>query len=144
MRKTPIFAGWYGSHGPARPLDPTRASGSRRASARAVRPSTVGSGDGSPAPRGRFGAVFKGPGEYVTYRCALLPSQEASTAITHLSRFGGRFTEGQLASQVAGGLIWGGDILLWVDGNQATSIYMQALALMPEDGSASCIDALTL
>ena len=92
-----------------------------------------------------FGTVFKGPGDFITRRCALLPSQEVAAALAHLSRFGGRFTEGDAAGQVAAGFIWSSDsLLLWVDGNHATSVYMQVLALMPEDGAASCIDALSM
>ncbi|HEX7473018.1 MAG TPA: hypothetical protein VF323_08030 [Candidatus Limnocylindrales bacterium] len=90
-----------------------------------------------------FGTVFKGPGDHVTRRCALLPSQEVAAAMAHMSRFGGRFTEGDAASHVAAGFIWNSGVLLWVDGDQATSVSMQALALMPEDGAASCIDALS-
>jgi hypothetical protein len=90
-----------------------------------------------------FGTVFKGPGTHVTQRCALLPSAEALTAIASLSKFGGRFSEGQAASQIAAGFTWWSDILLWVDGSQATTLFLQAEALMPEDGAASCIDALS-
>lgn len=90
-----------------------------------------------------FGTVFKGPGDFITRRCALLPTAEASTAITSLSKFGGKSSGGQAARRIAAGFTWGSDILLWVDGSQATSVYVQAEALMPEDGAVSCIDALS-
>lgn len=91
-----------------------------------------------------FGAVFTGPGStIITRRCALLSTAEASAAITHLSKFGGKFNGSQPASQIAAGFTWGSDILLWVDGSQATTIYLQAEALMPEDGAVSCLDALS-
>ncbi len=95
---------------------------------------------GTPAT---FGTVFKGPGTHVTRRCALLPSAEASTAIASLAKFGGRFSGDGPASQIGAGFTWGGDVLLWVDGSQATSVYLQAQALMPEDDAVSCIDALS-
>ena len=90
-----------------------------------------------------FGTVFKGPGDHVTRRCALLPFAEASTAIVRLSTLGRGMSGSEVASHVAAGFIWNSGVLLWVDGDQATNVSMQALALMPEDGAASCIDALS-
>lgn len=92
----------------------------------------------------RFGVVFTEPGStIITRRCALLPSDEASTAIAHLSKFGGKFSEGRAAELIAAGLIWDSEILLWLDGSQPAMFHMQAEALMPEDGAVSCLDALS-
>ena len=90
-----------------------------------------------------FGTVFDGPGDFVTDRCALLPGADASTAIASLSKFGGNFSEGRAASLMDAGFTWFSDPLLWVDGNTATSVFLRAQALMPEDGSIRCLDALS-
>ncbi len=92
---------------------------------------------------GSFGTVFTGPGTHVTRRCALLPTAEASTAVTSLSKIGGRSAAGQAARRIATGSTWSSDVLLWIDGSQATMVHAQAVALMPEDGAVSCIDALS-
>ncbi len=91
-----------------------------------------------------FGNVFKGPGDFVTRRCALLPTDEVLTAFASLSKFGGRFGDGQAAKQVAAGRIWWSDALLWGTVNQYVIVNMQAWSLMPEDGAVSCLDALSL
>lgn len=91
-----------------------------------------------------FGNVFKGPGDFVTRRCALLPADDVLTAFASLSKFGGRFGDGQAAKQVVTGRIWWSDVLLWGNVNQYTLVTMQAWTLMPEDGAASCLDALSL
>jgi hypothetical protein len=90
-----------------------------------------------------FGTEFNGPGT-VTRRCALLSSADAAPAIERLSKVGGGYVDGLAARQIASGLTWGTEVLLWVGGNQATSVYLQARALMPEDGGVSCLDALSL
>jgi hypothetical protein len=91
-----------------------------------------------------FGNVFKGPGDHVTRRCALLPADDVLTAFASLSKFGGRFGDGQAERQLATGRTWWSDILLWGKVNQFSAVTMQAWTLMPEDGSVSCLDALSL
>jgi hypothetical protein len=91
-----------------------------------------------------FGDVFKGPGDHVTRRCALLPSGDVLTAFASLSKFGGRFGDGQAEKQLAAGRIWWSDGLLWGNVNQFSAVTMQAWTLMPEDGAVSCLDAMSL
>lgn len=97
--------------------------------------------EGSPLT---FGSVFTGPGDHVTRRCALLPAGEVLTALASLSKFGGRFGDGQAEKQLAAGRIWWSDGLLWGNVNQYSAVTMQAWTLMPEDGAVSCLDALSL
>ena len=91
-----------------------------------------------------FGDVFKGPGDHVTRRCALLPADDVLTAFASLSKFGGQFGDGHAEKQLAAGRIWWSDGLLWGNVNQFSAVTMQAWTLMPEDGAVSCLDAMSL
>ena len=71
-------------------------------------------------------------------RCAILPATDAMAAISRLKLVGSTLASKQLA---AGGA-WHSSTLLWAAKTPTTSLALIVVGLLPEDGAASCVDAL--
>jgi hypothetical protein len=74
------------------------------------------------------------------YRCAFLPSADALTAIARLP---GSVGTDYAASELAGGGTWLSGALSWNAKSPTTGLSLVALALLPEDVTASCASVLS-
>jgi hypothetical protein len=81
--------------------------------------------------------TFWAHGEGATFRCAFLPNADALAAIASLPRSIGTWIA---PGDVTSGVTWEGSPLRL---SQTTVLSLRAVALLPEDAGATCVDALS-